>query len=326
MYIKIKKINMYDNLFVAKFRPKTLDEILLPRRIKDEIGDGVIKQNLLFYGSAGSGKTSLARILAKDYPTLYINVSDESSVEIVRTKITDFCSTISVLDNKEMIKVVILDELDGASEQFYKALRGTIEKFETMARFIGTCNFINKLPNPIISRFVGGISFDFVSKEEEKEILVLYIKRTIQMLKQIGIKVSQEAAIEFVKRNFPDFRMIVGKIQSFYDKGIKEINIEDIKTLNYTFNDVFDICLKEANPLENYKFVMSNYISRVDDVLSSLGKELPNYIREHKPEKISLIAPIIIEVAEHQAKRNFVIDPVILLLSAVFKIQMILNK
>lgn len=317
---------MYEDLFVAKFRPQTLNEILLPQRIKDEIGDGEVKQNYLFYGTQGTGKTSLARILAKDHPTLYLNVSDESGVDIIRTKITDFCSSISVMDNREAIKIVILDELDGASDQYYKALRGTIEKFETTARFIATCNFKNKLPDAIVSRFGGGISFDYVSKEEEKEILIAYIKRVMGMMKSMGIKISQDAAIEFVKRNFPDMRMIVAKIQSFYNKGIKEIKTEDIKTLNYVFDDIFKICLSAPNTLENYKFLMSNYASKVDDVLSSLGNELPDYIKDNAPTKVGLIAPIIIEVADHQSKRNQVIDPAILMLSCVFKIQLILNK
>jgi len=78
--------------------------------------------------------------------------------------------------------------------------------------------------------------------------------------------------------------------------------------------------------MENYKFLISNYASKVDNVLSSLGNELPDYIKDNAPQKINLIAPIIIEVADHQSKRNNVIDPAILMLSCVYKIQLILNK
>ena len=312
-------------LFTERFRPKTLDQILLPKRIKDEFGDGTLKQNHLLYGSAGTGKTSVSWILAKDKPTLYINVSDESSVDIVRTKITDFCSTISVLDNAEQTKIVILDELDGASEQFYKALRGTIEKFADQARFIGTCNYINKIPDAIVSRFAGGISFDYIDKKEEKEILISYIKRTLQIFKLIGIEISKDAAIEFVKRNFPDMRKIVAKIQSFHDKGIKKIELEDIKTLNYTFSDIFELLLNKPDPIKNYQMLMSAYSMKVDEVLASLGTEFPAYIREHKPEKNKAIPGIIIEIANYQAQRTLVIDPSISMLACVFKIQNILH-
>lgn len=317
---------MMQQLFTERFRPKTLDQILLPKRIKDEFTDGTLRQNHLMYGSAGTGKTSVAWILAKGKPTLYINVSDESSVEIVRTKITDFCSTISVLDNAEQTKVVILDELDGASEQFYKALRGTIEKFADQARFIGTCNYINKVPEAIQSRFAGGISFDYVDKKEEKEILVSYIKRTLQIFKLIKIDITQEAAIEFVKRNFPDMRKIVAKIQSFHDRGIKKIELDDIKTLNYTFSDVFELLLAKPDATKNYQMLMSNYAMKVDEVLASLGTEFPTYIREHSHENSKKIPGIIIEVASYQAQRTLVIDPAISMLACAFKIQNILHS
>lgn len=316
---------MMNALFTERFRPKTLNQIILPKRIRDELGTGDLSKNYLFYGTQGTGKTSLAKILATDRPTLYINVSDESSVDIVRTKIHDFCSTISVLDNSERLKVVILDELDGASDQFYKALRGTIEKFAAQARFIGTCNYINKVPDAITSRFGGGISFDYVSKEEEKEIKIAYIKRCLQIFKKLEIEISSDAVVEFVKRNFPDFRLMVDKIQSFHDKKIKKIEIEDIKTLNYTFSDVFDLLLNKVDPVENYKMLMSNYAMKVDEVLASLGTELPTYLREHKPEKIKFIPGIIIEVAAHQAQRTQVIDPAVSMLSCAYKIQNIIN-
>ena len=154
-------------LFTEKFRPKNLEQMILPDRIRKSVGTGELHQNYLFYGSPGLGKTSLAKVLANNYPYLYINVSDESSVDVIREKITNWCSTISLLDGAERFKVVVLDEMDGASDQFYKALRATIEKFADTARFIGTCNYINKVPDPVQSRFTC-ISFDFLSKEEEK--------------------------------------------------------------------------------------------------------------------------------------------------------------
>lgn len=318
---------MVNKLFTGRFRPQTLEEIILPERIRQELGDGQLKQNYLLHGTQGAGKTSLAKILAKNYPSLYINVSDESSVDVIRTKITDWCSTISVLDGKDSIKVVILDEMDGASDQFYKALRGTIEKFTEngSARFIGTCNFINKIPEPVQDRFAL-ISFNPVSKEEEKELLVKYIKRTIGLMKALEIEISQEAAIEFVKRNFPSMRSIVSKIQSFYDKGIKKIELEDIKVLNYSFNDIFNLILTNTDPYANYVLLMGQYVSKVDDVLASLGTEFPEYIREYYSDKIDKIPHIIIEVANYQSQRVHVIDPAISMVACVMKLQIIMNS
>jgi DNA polymerase III delta prime subunit len=316
---------MIQELFTEKFRPKNLEQMILPERIRKSVGSGELHQNYLFYGSPGLGKTSLAKVLAMNYPALYINVSDESSVDVIRDKITNWCSTISLLDGAEKFKVVILDEMDGASDQFYKALRATIEKFAATARFIGTCNYINKVPEPVQSRFTC-ISFDFVNKEEEKEVMVEFIKRTWAILKSAGIAIEKEAVIEFVKRNFPDMRSILNKTQNFIIQGVKEIRVEDIKQLNYSFRDIFDRCAKPGDANENYKFLMTNYGSKVDDVLASLGNELPEYIRDNHPTKISKIPQIVIKAAYYQSQRVTVIDPAISMLAAVFECQMILNS
>jgi replication factor C small subunit len=312
-------------LFTEKFRPKNLEQMILPDRIRKSVGTGELHQNYLFYGSPGLGKTSLAKVLANNYPYLYINVSDESSVDVIREKITNWCSTISLLDGAERFKVVVLDEMDGASDQFYKALRATIEKFADTARFIGTCNYINKVPDPVQSRFTC-INFDFLSKEEEKEVMVEFIKRSWAIFKAAGIEIEKDAIVEFVKRNFPDMRSIVNKIQTFYVQGVKKINPEDVKKLNYSFRDIFELACKTGDAQENYKFLMTNYSSKVDDVLHSLGNELPEYIRDNHSTKVSKIPQILIKVAYYQAQRIHVIDPCISMVAAVFEVQMILNS
>ncbi len=319
---------MINKLFTGRFRPQTLDEIILLDRIRKEIGNGELNQNyMLISNNPGTGKTSLAKILAKDYPTLYINASDENNIETVRTKITDFCSTISVLDGKNKTKVVILDECDYLTQNAQAALRANIEKFSEngIARFIATCNYINKVSEPIQDRFCC-INFAPITNEEEKELKVKYIKRIMQLMKGLDITISQEAAIEFVNRNFPSMRALVSKTQSFYDKGIKEINIEDIKVLNYNFEDVFKLIMTKTDPYENYILLMGQYVSKVDDVLASLGTEFPEYIREFYPDKISKLPQILIETANYQAQRVNVIDPAISMLACVAKLQMIINS
>jgi replication factor C small subunit len=316
---------MSHQLFTEKFRPKTLEQMILPDRIRKTIGNGELQQNYLFYGSPGLGKTSLAKVLASNFPYLYINVSDESSVEVIREKITNWCSTISLLDGAERFKVVVLDEMDGASDQFYKALRATIEKFAETARFIGTCNYINKVPDPVQSRF-NCVNFDFISKEEEKEVMVEFIKRSWAIFKSAGIEIEKDAIIEFVKRNFPDMRSIINKIQSFIIQGVKKIEVKDVMKLNYSFRDIFELACKTGDSQENYKFLMTNYGSKVDDVLHSLGHELPDYIRDNHPTKTAKIPQILIKVAQYQAQRIHVIDPCISMLAAVFEVQIIMNS
>lgn len=317
---------MIGELFTEKYRPKNLEQMILPARIRKSIGLGELHQNYLFYGSPGLGKTSLAKVLAGNFPYLYINVSDESSVDVIRDKITNWCSTISLLDGGESYKVVILDEMDGASDQFYKALRATIEKFAATARFIGTCNYINKVPDPVQSRFTC-IAFDFVTKEEEKEVMVEFIKRTWAILKGAGITIEKEAVIEFVKRNFPDMRSILNKVQTFVIQGVSEIKVEDVKQLNYSFRDVFEmICSPSPDPSTTYKFMMVNYGNKVDDVLASLGNELPEYIRENQPKLVGKIPQVVIKAAHYQSQRITVIDPAVSMIAAVYECQLIINN
>ena len=167
-----------NQLFTEKYRPKNLKELILPDAVMNKFKDGLV-QNMLFAGSPGTGKTSCAKAVVNQFelPYLYINASTDTSVDVIRTRIIDFCSTVSIMDKPGTFKVVILDEVDGVSDQFFKALRATMEQFASNSRFIATCNYINKLPDPILSRFEV-INFDF-DKEEETEltnlsILVLY--------------------------------------------------------------------------------------------------------------------------------------------------------
>ena len=159
----------------------------------------------------------------KDHPHLFINVSDESSVDTVRSKITDFCSTVSIMDGKNAIKIVVLDEFDGASDQFYKALRGTIEKFAKGTRFIATCNYLNKLPDPIKSRFEI-FDFDPIDKEEEREIQEEWNKRVKLILEKMEIGISEKALSDFSNKYFPDMRSALNTIQRWMIEGISEIS------------------------------------------------------------------------------------------------------
>jgi DNA polymerase III delta prime subunit len=316
---------MVQELFTEKFRPKKLEQMILPDRIMKLVEKGELHQNVLFYGPPGLGKTSLAKVLTEKYPTLYINVSDETGVDVIRDRIKTWCGTSSLMDGKDQIKVVLLDEMDGASEQFYKALRAVIEKYAHLARFVGTCNYINKVPEPIQSRFTM-VPFDFASKAEEDEVFKLVAKRTYMIMSKAGIKIDKPALLEFTKRNFPDMRKILNKVQSWYIMGIKEVNMEDIKQLNYSFSDVFKMACGKPDAYENYKFLVANYSSKIDDVLASLGSELPEYIQENHQTQIGKLPLIIIEVAQHQAQRVQVIDPTVTMLACIFKIQTILNS
>tara|TARA_R110000796_G_scaffold138577_9_gene254678 strand:- start:2559 stop:3515 length:957 start_codon:yes stop_codon:yes gene_type:complete len=318
-------MNSINQLFTEKYRPKNLDDLILPDHVMQKFTSGV-HQNMLFAGSPGTGKTSTAKALINQYdlPYLYINASTDTSVDVIRTRITDFCSTMSILDDRDKFKIVILDEIDGVSDQFFKALRATMETFASNSRFIATCNYINKLPDPILSRFEV-INFDF-DKQEENELTKKYIKRVYQICGDEGMSIEKPALVEFVRRNFPDLRSTLNKLQGYKTQGTTNITVNDVKRFNSVYKDVFELVFNESDPAKNYKLLVSQYANRVDDILQTLGAEFIEYIQQEKSIAVKFIPQIIITVAEHQAQRNHVIDPVITMLSCVYKIQTIIKQ
>lgn len=314
-----------NQLFTEKYRPKNLDDLILPDRVMSKFKDGLV-QNMLFAGSPGTGKTSCAKAIVNQFnlPYLYINASTDTSVDVIRTRIIDFCSTVSIMDAPGSFKVVILDEVDGVSDQFFKALRATMEQFASNSRFIATCNYINKLPDPILSRFEV-INFDF-DKEEESELTKKYIRRVYEICKQEEMTIDKEALVEFVRRNFPDLRSTLNKLQGYKTQGTTNITVEDVKKFNSVYKDVFDLIFNESDPAKNYQLLVSNYSNRVDDVLQSLGEEFVEYIQQERLQSVKHIPQVIISVAKHQAQRVHVIDPVITMLSCVYDIQGIVKE
>lgn len=313
-----------NQLFTEKYRPKNLEELILPDAVMNKFKDGLV-QNMLFAGSPGTGKTSTAKAVVNQFelPYLYINASTDTSVEVIRTRIIDFCSTVSIMDKPGTFKVVILDEVDGVSDQFFKALRATMEQFASNSRFIATCNYINKLPDPILSRFEV-INFDF-DKEEETELTKKYIRRVYDICKQEDMTIEKDALVEFVRRNFPDLRSTLNKLQGFKTQGTNNITVNEVKRFNSVYKDVFELVFNETDPAKNYQMLVSNYSNRVDDILQTLGEEFVEYIQQEQLQSVKHIPQIIISVAKHQQQRVHVIDPVITMLSCIYEIQGIIK-
>jgi replication factor C small subunit len=298
--------------------------MILPPRIRVLFEDKGLNQNVLLAGSPGCGKTTLAKILAKDLPHMFINVSDESSVDTIRNKINDFCSNISVLDGKSSKKVVILDEFDGASDQFYKALRGTIEKFAGNTRFVATCNYINKVPDAIQSRFEV-INFYPSTSEEEEIIKTEWRSRVRLILGKLGISIDDDSLSAFEKSYFPDFRSALNRIQSWSIEGVTQLDLAKVKEANWSYEDLYKMLMTSKDPVNNYQVLVGQYSTKVDDVMTSLGGEFIDWIVKNHPDKAKIIPSTIVLVASHQAQRTSVIDPVVSLLSLFFQIQKLID-
>jgi DNA polymerase III delta prime subunit len=315
---------MIQELLTEKLRPKELKHMILPSRIKSSF-EGGLQQNVLLAGSPGSGKTSMAKILMKNHPHIFINVSDESSVETIRTKVHDFCSTVSIMDGENQTKIVILDEFDGASDQFYKALRGTIEKYAKGTRFVATCNYLNKIPDAIRSRFEV-YDFDPINKQEELEIQQQWKDRISKILSALSINHDDKTLDLFTKRYFPDMRSALNTIQRWNIDGVTDLTESKINEVLWDHEEIFELIFSKPDPVKNYQYVVGQYSSKTNEVMSSLSSDFIKWIQEKRPQNSNLIPGIIITVAKYQAERNLVIDPVVSLLALIFTIQQMANK
>lgn len=310
-----------NRLLTEKLRPNTLNACILPKRVRDELEKG-LATNILFTGSPGSGKTTLSRILVKPYEYLHINGSEETGIDVIREKITNFCGTYSLISD-EKIKAVHIEECDGLSLEAWKALRAVIEKFADSVRFVMNGNYIEKIPEAIISRF-NVIDVNAINNEEGEYLFNEYCKRVTLILKQYKMKFDNAAVVQFVKTYYPDLRSIYNKIESLVNRGITELS-SDALAATFDFNDVFELIIGDTNPIETYKHITANYSTRVDDVVLAIGDNIANYLKDRKPEALVKLPLLIIEIHDHQRTINQAIDKVVVLLSLIYRLQMILT-
>ena len=317
--------NLKTILWEEKYRPQNLKELIVPQRIRNIFEKGVV-QSMLLYGTAGIGKTSAAKAITKQFGhnTLYLNMSETTGVDTIRETIMDFAMNQSILHYDNPIKVVILDEMDGMSQQAYNALRATMEKCSINTRFIGTCNYIEKVPDPIQSRFLM-IDFNFTA-DEMKEMMKGQIIRVLEICKKEGLAISREAVVKLVKTYFPDFRGIVKKLQRFHLEGKNSIEESDIKEFSLEYEELYDMILTQDNPVDNYKFVMSNYSNCVDEAIAALGHPFMQYIMKTKPNYMDKLPVIAVLNAKYQQNLKNCIDPVVVLLANVYELQMEIQK
>lgn len=309
------------SLFTEILRPTSLSKIILLDRVRNIIGDGELNQNYLFTGIQGIGKTTLMKILAKGYSSLYINTSEDGRIDYLREQLNDFCSTRSLVNLDKDIKIVLLDEFDGASKAFYDALRSFMEKFSANIRFIATGNYDNKIPDPILSRFTH-VKFDPINKDEEEELLKKYIDRVLLLSKKLDIKWdSQETLKEFVNKDFPDFRTVINNLQTLSKLEIKNVTLNDVKKSSYVMEDLFIRLVSSLNPIENYKLLVGEYNNKIFDVYVNLTNNFPIWLEEHRPELIIKLPQILITVAKYEAQTKNSIDPILQLLACFYEIQ-----
>lgn len=317
--------NLENVLWTEKYRPNTLNDCILPQRIKNMLDDGV-KMNFMFYGSAGIGKTTTAKALCHQFGhnTLYINGSTENSIDVVRNKIAEFAMNQSILYYDNPIKVVIIDEADFLTINAQSGLRATIEQYAANTRFILTCNYPEKISDPIQSRFQM-IDFNF-SSDEINEIKKGQILRVIDICKKEGIDIDRMAAVKIVKTYYPDMRSIINHLQRFYLEGKTTITEADIKDSASEYAELYNMIITKDDPFENYQFVLKNYSNSVDETIVALGHPFMEYIMKSKPNLMGKIPTVAILNAKYQQNLKLCVDPVVVLLAHIYELQQEIQK
>jgi DNA polymerase III delta prime subunit len=261
-------------LFTELFRAKNFDSMVLPPRVRNVVSKG-LTQNIFLYGPQGTGKSTIARILIEGYDVLKLNGSSDNGIDVIRNQVVSFATAISLEHGSEKLKVIFIDEADGLTDNAWDALRETIEHYASSVRFICTCNRIDKIPAPIKSRFECIPMFP-INKEEESQVIAGYCEFVSQILTGIKVSFDQDTLYMFVRNSFPDMRTILNNIQSIYTQGLTELN-KDALIKSFDCSDLLNIIVTGNDPIENYKFIATNYASNPDDAMMAIsdGKVLP---------------------------------------------------
>lgn len=306
-----------DFLWVEEYRPHTLEDCILPVNIKKAFG-GFIEQkeipNLLLCGSAGVGKTTVAKAICDEIGASYIviNGSDEGRfLDTIRNKVRQFATTVSLTAGAAH-KVVIIDEADNTTNDVQLSLRTAVEEFHGNCRFIFTCNFPNKIIEPLHSRCT---VVDFKIKQAEQSKLQLqFFQRIKQILDDNEVQYEDKVIAKLINRYYPDWRRLInetqrhaatGKIDSSILVDIADINIDDL-----------------LSALKNKEFtVVKNWVmNNIDNDPNLVFRKIYDILYE-KLKSVSIPEAILI-IAKYQYQIVFVADQEINLLACLTEIMM----
>ncbi len=311
---------MNDFLWVEKYRPQKVEECILPTEVKTTfqsfIDQGEIP-NLLLSGTAGVGKTTIAKALCNELGADFyvINGSDEGRfLDTVRNQAKTFAATVS-LTSESRHKVLIIDEADNTTPDVQLLLRASIEEFQKNCRFIFTCNFKNKIIEPLHSRTT---VIDFNVRGKSKQALAAqFFERCRDILTREEVRFNDKVVVEIIQKYFPDFRRTLNELQRYSSTGSIDTGI--LATLGDANIDSLVLCLKDKKFAEVKKWVTQNLDSDATIIMRKLYDNLSPMM-----DGPSVAAAVLI-IAEYQYKSAFVVDQEINLLACLTQIMLECN-
>jgi len=304
---------MNEYLWVEKYRPQTINDCILTKELKETfkqfISSGELP-NFLFAGGPGIGKTTVAKALCNEVGAEYllINGSEESGIDTLRTKIKSFASTISLTDSK---KVVILDEADYLNPNSTQpALRAFIEEFSNNCRFIFTCNYKNRIIEPLHSR-CSVVDFKIENKDKQ-EIAAAFFKRLTHILDTENIQYDPKPIVELITKHLPDWRRVINELQRYSVTGKIDTGI----LLNLTEESFKQLIknLKDKNFTEVRKWVAKNGDSDSINIFRQL------YDTASTNLEADSIPQLVLILSDYQYKAAFVADHELNMMAALTEI------
>ena len=303
---------MNDFLWVEKYRPHTIEDCILPTSMK-KVFTGFVEQgeiaNLMLSGPPGVGKTTVAKALCEELGLSYIviNGSDEGRfLDTIRTKVRNFATTKSLVGGGAH-KVVIIDEADNTTHDVQLSLRTFVEEYHTNCRFIFTCNFINKIAEPLHSRCT---VVDFrIKQAEQQKLQAQFFDRLKGILDASGVTYEDKVVVKLIQRYYPDWRRLLNEAQRHSAGGsldaavlcdIADVNIEELIR-----------AMKNKEFTTVRKWVVNNMDSDPNIIMRKVYDNLVNYIEG------STIPPAVLVLAKYQYQVAFVADQEINLLACL---------
>ena len=280
------------DLFVEKYRPQDLDNFIGDSTVRDKVHEYITEgtlQNLLLFGPAGTGKTSLAKLIVKqlDADHLYINASDERGIDTIRDKIVPFASSIGF----NGLKIVILDESDYLTAQAQATLRNVIETFSASCRFIFTCNYLDRIISPLQSRCVAFGIIPPSKKEVGQHVL--------QICDSEGIDYTKEDLGQIIITHYPDIRKILNTVQGSVKGG--KLVLDSKSLINTDFENKVVAALKNKAKLNDIRQIIADSGAQQ---FESLFRCLYDNVEEYTTD----VGEAIVIISQYQYEYSFVID------------------